>query len=152
MVCNGEPHRQLRTSKSTTDSGWWLHAAVVARQLIHGTASSVSLDTQAYGAWVLNGFQHPLQWLAYQANRLRMQLPWPRLCGIWCHQFSSNNKVKCVQPLLPAHPRFGYTCRESQTPGLYSYSPKVFSTSTSTSTTGGLNTNTNYSGATGHDL
>ena len=50
--------------------------------------------------------------------------------------------MSSVSGLCPRHTTdFGYTHRASQIPRLYSYSPKISSTSTNTSTAGGLQTN-----------
>ena len=85
------------------------------------------------------GFQHPLRCLVHQANRLRMQLPWLWLCGVWYVISYPATAMSSVSGLCCRHTRdFGQTRRASQIPGLYSYSPEISSTSIGTSTAGGL--------------
>ena len=136
--------------KSTTDSGWWLHAAEVARYFMIQSPQFLWIHKCTDLDFL--GFQHPLQWLAYQANSSGCSYHGFGYLAYDVISFPATVKSS-VSSLCSRHtPDSGYTRRESQIPRLYSCSPKITSTSISTSTAGGLHTNTNFSGATGHDL
>ena len=109
-------------------------------KILHGTASSVSLDPQAYGSWV-PGVSAPAA-VAGAAGQEAQDAATIYSLGYVAYDMSSVfQQQHCQVAFARGTPwTLGTPVGHPRYTRLYSYSPEISSTSTSTSTAGGLQT------------